>query len=69
MPETVLLFTTSVHTLAAYQAASAEFVAANGFTPLDAVRNPDGLAADVVSRAQFLDAWDVWLFSNEAAGV
>ena len=62
----MLLFDPLLHTLAAYQTASAEFVATHGFTPLDAVRSPDGLAADVLARAQFLDAWDVWLFSEES---
>lgn len=61
------MFDPAVHTLAAYQAAAQEFISAHGMTPMDAVAEPAGLAADVLARAQFLDAWDVWLFSDEAA--
>jgi hypothetical protein len=61
------LFDAATHTLAAYQQAAQSFVDEHGFTPLDAVRSPDGLPADVLARAQFLDAWDLWLFSDDAA--
>lgn len=59
------MFDPAIHTLAAYQAAAQQFIDSHGMTPMDAVAEPDGLAADVLARAQYLDAWDVWLFSLE----
>lgn len=52
-----------------YEAESSAFVAAYGCTPRDATRTPEARASfspEVVELALFLDAWDVWLFSEES---
>ena len=61
------------HTYAAYARASGAFVATYGYTPRDATRDPASVASftayhgrDAADHADFLDAWDVWLFSEEA---
>ncbi len=64
-----LTFTPDQITGRSYKAESAAFVAAYGCTPRDATRTPEARAAfspEVVELALFLDAWDVWLFSEEA---
>ncbi len=49
-----------------YEAESDAFIQAYGCTPRDVTRSPADFSDEVVSVAEFLDAWDVWLFSEEA---
>ena len=43
-----------------------EFIHTYGMTPHDACCRQGSLPAEVYERALFLDAWDVWLFTEEA---
>ena len=52
-----------------YEAESSAFITAHGCTPRDAIRTStdrERHSSEVIEQAQFLDAWDLWLFGDGA---
>ena len=58
-------FTPDQVTDRSYTAETDAFMQEHGVTPRDVTRHPDSYPARVLDLARFLDAWDVWLYSEE----
>lgn len=52
--------------MTAYQQAAQAFIADHGCTPMDVMRAPSEFPFETQARAAYLDAWDIWLFAQEA---
>lgn len=50
--------------MTAYQAAADDFIREVGCGPMDVLRSPQRHPFTVLMRARYLDAWDLWLFSQ-----
>jgi len=58
-------FNSEDHTMSAYRQNAESFIAANGCTPMEVLASRDQFPKGTVLRAEFLNAWDLWLFSSE----
>ena len=53
------------HGREAFLAAITAFVQTYDFTPLEVLRSKAQFPQPIVARADFLDSWDLWMFSEE----
>ena len=60
-------FNTEEHTVTAYRDAAIAFTEKAGANPMDVLSNPDKFSFEIREEADYLNAWDLFLFNKEDA--
>ena len=60
-------FNTEEHTMTAYHQAATKFTERVGGTPMDVLSDPDKFSFEIREQADYLNAWDLFLFNRDDA--